>query len=169
VYCAFCYVFCVLFSLSPPPSLSPSLYLPSLPPSSPHSSSPFHTSTTSFTTSSPPSSLPLSLPLSIPLPRYELSPTALRTALESHPKATCMIFCNPSNPTGRSRIFSYFYYISLFYFLFLNKRNVHFSRIILDSRQKYFIIYFVFYLLHCTVFYFILWYLSNSICMSIRD
>ena len=32
--------------------------------------------------------------------RYVLSPSALRTALENHPKASCMIFCNPSNPTG---------------------------------------------------------------------
>jgi aspartate/methionine/tyrosine aminotransferase len=31
---------------------------------------------------------------------YVLTPEALRKALQAHPKTTCIIMCNPSNPTG---------------------------------------------------------------------
>ena len=31
---------------------------------------------------------------------YIMTASSLRATLEAHPKATCMIFCNPSNPTG---------------------------------------------------------------------
>ena len=31
---------------------------------------------------------------------YNLSPASLRATLEAHPKATCIILCNPSNPSG---------------------------------------------------------------------
>jgi len=31
---------------------------------------------------------------------YALTPKALRAALEAHPKTSCIILCNPSNPTG---------------------------------------------------------------------
>jgi aspartate/methionine/tyrosine aminotransferase len=31
---------------------------------------------------------------------YNMSPEALRAALEAHPKVSCIILCNPSNPSG---------------------------------------------------------------------
>ena len=35
-----------------------------------------------------------------PEENYTLSPKKLREVLSTHPKITCIILCNPSNPTG---------------------------------------------------------------------
>jgi aspartate aminotransferase len=42
-------------------------------------------------------------PVSVPTKAedgYVLTAAVLREALKAHPKATCIILCNPSNPTG---------------------------------------------------------------------